>query len=146
VNVPLFFVGLGDAHEIRDIYLHDLQVEDNVYVNDKLIFELYDTVKGYPKGLNVPVTLRLKSKDGKPAKDPNKDRDKQNATADPSGKLNKVQLKYVPTEPGEYTFVVEAQVDKGLIEADKLDADKLKLERTVRVLDSRLIRILYVEG
>src|SRR5205814_10706533 len=32
VGVPLFFVGFGDAHEARDLRLHDLQVEDSVYV------------------------------------------------------------------------------------------------------------------
>ena len=35
-GVPLFYVGLGDAHEVRDLKLHDLQVEDSVRVNDRL--------------------------------------------------------------------------------------------------------------
>ena len=38
-GVPLFLVGIGDDHEVRDLRLHDLQVEDNVYVNDHVIFE-----------------------------------------------------------------------------------------------------------
>ena len=38
--VPLLFVGVGDDHvEIRDLRLHDLQVEDSVYVGDRIIFE-----------------------------------------------------------------------------------------------------------
>ena len=61
-GVPLFFVGIGDVHEDRDVRLHDLQVEDNVYVNDRLVFELRLTGQGY-ENLAVPVTLREKGKD-----------------------------------------------------------------------------------
>src|SRR5205823_5015715 len=38
MGVPLFFVGLGDAREAKDIYLHDLQSEESVYVNDTIVF------------------------------------------------------------------------------------------------------------
>src|SRR5262249_21188820 len=53
-GVPLYFVGIGDEHEQRDIALHDLQCEDSVYVNDQVVFELRLTGHGYPN-LNVPV-------------------------------------------------------------------------------------------
>src|SRR5439155_20623593 len=62
-GVPLFFVGVGDDHEIRDLKLHDLQVEDTVYVNDRVVFEARLTGHGY-KNLTVPVVLKVKEKDG----------------------------------------------------------------------------------
>src|SRR5262249_2407150 len=40
MGIPLFFVGLGDSHETKDLRLHDLQVEDTVFVNDNLVFDL----------------------------------------------------------------------------------------------------------
>src|SRR5262249_34644741 len=57
MGVPLFFVGLGDSHEVRDIYLHDLQVAESVFANDKLFFEMNLTAQGYPRAA-VAVTLR----------------------------------------------------------------------------------------
>ena len=39
-GVPLFFVGIGDANEMHNLRLHDLQAVDSVYVNDHIIFEL----------------------------------------------------------------------------------------------------------
>ena len=62
VGVPLFFVGLGDTHEARDLILHDLQVEDSVYVNDRLVMEVRVTGQGFPD-LAVPVRLYEKGKD-----------------------------------------------------------------------------------
>ncbi len=61
-GVPLFFVGLGDANDVRNIRLHDLQAVDSVYVNDRILFELSLNGVGYP-GLTVPVTLKEKGKD-----------------------------------------------------------------------------------
>ena len=60
--MPLFFVGLGDAHEARDIYLHDLQVEESVYVHDRVVFELKLTAQGY-EGITAPVVLKEKGND-----------------------------------------------------------------------------------
>ena len=49
-GVPLYFVGVGDAHEPRDLILHDLQVEDAVHVQDRLVFEARVTGQGRPAG------------------------------------------------------------------------------------------------
>ncbi len=62
-GVPLYFVGIGDADVARDLVLHDLQVEDTVYVNDRLVFEARLTGPGYA-GLNVPVRLRKRARTG----------------------------------------------------------------------------------
>src|SRR5262249_19473579 len=78
-GVPLFFVGIGEARESRDLILHDLQVEDSVFVNDRLVFEARLTGQGYTS-LTVPVTLYEKV-DGKL-----KELKKQSVSVDPQGK------------------------------------------------------------
>ena len=62
--MPLFFVGIGDDHEVRDLRLHDLQVEDVIYVNDKANFEARLTGQGF-KDLTLPVVLKVREKDDK---------------------------------------------------------------------------------
>ncbi|MGH7172951.1 MAG: VWA domain-containing protein, partial [Gemmataceae bacterium] len=59
MGVPLFFVGIGDAQEVQDLYLHDLTAADSAFVNDRLIFTVNVTAHGYNR-LSVPVTLREK--------------------------------------------------------------------------------------
>ena len=60
MGVPLFFVGLGDVHDVKDLKLHDLQVEDSVYVNDRLVFEARLTAQGYTQSKLVTKTLSEK--------------------------------------------------------------------------------------
>jgi hypothetical protein len=134
-GVPLYFVGIGDEHEQRDIALHDLQCEDSVYVNDQIIFELRLTGHGYPN-LTVPVDLYEKGKEQ------DRDRlDRQPVTVDPQGRPVKVRLKYRPTTVGERHFVIKTPVQEG-----EVTADNNKIERAVDVQDTRLFKVLYVEG
>src|SRR5262249_20831053 len=92
-GVPLFFVGLGVDHEGGDLKLHDLQVEDTVYVNDRLHFEARLTGRGY-KDLTVPVVLKIKEKDGK-----EKELAREPVRVDERGNPVRVAMKYQPTEP-----------------------------------------------
>jgi Aerotolerance regulator N-terminal/von Willebrand factor type A domain len=137
-GVPLFFVGLGDAHETRDLRLHDLQVEDSVYVNDRLVFEARLTAQGYTDGRTVPVQLYEKTSDGTlrklgPA---------EPVATDPDGRPVKFRIIYQPIEPGEKTFVLVA-----LRQSDEAGlGDNNRLERTVTVRESKLIKVLYIEG
>lgn len=133
VGVPLYFVGLGDAHEVRDVRLHDLQVEDSVYVNDRLVFELQLTGQGYD-ALNVAVTLREKG--NAKALDV-----QQSVRVDANGKPVKIRLVHQPTEPGEKVYEIETPV-----QVDEVDKDNNKVERTVHVREAKLIKVLYVEG
>jgi hypothetical protein len=137
-GVPLFFIGLGDAHEARDLRLHDLQVEDSVYVNDRLIFEARLTAQGYTDGRIVPIQLYEKLPDGalKKLGAP------ELVATDPDGKPVKFRLVYQPTEPGEKTFVLIAQPQTD----ETGSTDNNRLERTVTVRESKLIRVLYIEG
>ena len=132
MGIPLYFVGVGDAHEIRNIYLHDLQAEDSVYVNDHMVFELKLTAQGY-KNLTVPVVLREKGS--------SKDLDRQMVSFDSQGKSVKVRLTHQPTEPGEKVYVIETPVLEGEVEKDDN-----RLEKAVSVRQTKLIKVLYVES
>jgi hypothetical protein len=133
-QVPLFFIGLGDAHDVRDVALQDLQVEDSCYVNDRLVFEMQLAVSGY-EAMQVPVYLYEKGKeDGEPL-------DKQQVATDGSGKKVKVRLTHVPKTPGEKIFVVKTPVLP-----DEVDKDNNRLERPVSVRETKLIKVLYAEG
>jgi uncharacterized membrane protein len=139
-GVPLFFVGIGDDHDVRDLKLHDLQVEDTVYVHDRVVFEARLTGRGY-KDLTVPVVLKVKEKNGK-----EKELDRQKVRIDPRGNPVKVQLKHQPNEPGEKLFIVEVELPK-LDQGEKApNPSDLRLTRSVYVQEDKKIRVLYVEG
>jgi hypothetical protein len=135
-GVPLFLVGIGDAHEERDLDLHDLQVEKAVYVNDRVVFEARLAGKGYPD-LTVTVTLRERTADGKEVVLAT-----QPVRVDPQGKPVPVRLVHQPATPGKKTYVLEVPVQPD----EKRPADNNRLECTVFVQEVRVIRVLYVEG
>jgi hypothetical protein len=137
LGVPLFFLGIGDDHEVRDLKLHDLQVEDSVYVNDRLIFEGRLTSQGYADEHAVTITLYEKDPGGRL-----KALASTVVKTDPAGKPLKFRLMHQPTEPGEKTYVIEAPAS---VEATKT-ANKNRLERHVFVREAKLIKVLYVEG
>jgi len=56
-DVPLFFVGAGDAHEPRDLLLHDLQAEDTANIRDRHVFDVRVSVKGKIAAQSVRATL-----------------------------------------------------------------------------------------
>ena len=132
MGVPLFFVGIGDAHEQRDLSVHDLQVRDSTYVNDRLIFALRVTGQGFDR-LTVPVTLYEKGKD--------RVLDSKSVTIEPGAKTVKVQLVHRPTEPGEKVYVIRVPVQEG-----EIDRENNQIEREVDVVDTKQIKVLYVEG
>jgi hypothetical protein len=132
MGVPLFFVGIGDAQEVRDLYLHDLQVEDSVYVNDRVIFEVRLTAQGFNR-LSVPVRLREKGKD--------KVLDEKKAEFDGTTKTVKVRLMYQPTEPGEKMYEIEVPGQE-----DEVTTENNRLQRPVFVHEARQMKVLYVEG
>jgi len=134
-DVPLFFVGLGDAHEPRDLYLHDLQAEDAVNVRDRLIFDVRVSVKGNLKVQSVPVTLWEKK-----AGDQRVELAHETVQLDPN-KPVKVRLATTPTQAGEKTY--ELTVPE---QADEVDKSNNKLVKQVHVAEAKPIRVLYIEG
>lgn len=134
MGVPLYFIGVGDAHDVRDVYLDNLRAEDSVYVNDRLIFEVDVIAQGYPR-MKLPVTLREKGKeDGPPLH-------REEIQTDPDGRPIKVRLVHQPTEQGEKTYVIEVP-----LQDEEVEQDNNRLERQVTVLESKQIKVLYVEG
>jgi hypothetical protein len=146
-GVPLFFVGLGEAQGPRDLRLQDLQVEDTVYVHDRLVFEGRLTGPGYA-GSSIPVTLREK---GNP-----KILDTQWVKLDAAGRPAKVRLAHRPSTPGEKTYILEATEPANAASVSPARRDDNsgpsrpdrhhQLERTVLVREMKLIKVLYVEG
>jgi hypothetical protein len=132
MGVPLFFVGLGDAREAKDLYLHDLQSEEAVYVNDNIIFNVRLSGPGFPD-LQVPVELREK---GKPEV-----LDKQMVTVDPAGKPVQVKLNHRPKEEGEKVYEIRVPLQEG-----EAVVENNVVERAIFVRKTKVIKILYVEG
>ncbi len=131
-GVPLFFVGLGDAHEIRDVSLQGLKAEDTVLVNDLLDFDVNVVAKGYKDLKSVKVTLREKG---------GKKLDEKDVALDGNGTPAKVRFTYQPKEPGEKTFEIETPVQEGEVEKDNN-----RIEHVVSVRESVTIKVLYIEG
>ena len=138
-GVPLFFIGIGDDHEIRDLKLHDLQCEDTVFKGDRVIFECRLTGQGYPD-LTVPVVLKLKGKDGK-----EKEVDRLPVKVDPKGKSVKIRLKHTPMEVGRQQYIVEVEPPKIEGHEKPHPPGNLRLERSVEVVEDKEIKALFVE-
>ena len=138
--VPLFFVGIGDDHEVRDLRLHDLQVEDTVFVNDRIPFEARLTGQGY-KDLTVAVVLKVKEKDGK-----EKELARTAVKVDAAGKSVKVGLRHQPTEVGRKLYIIEVEMPKTDRPEKAPNPGALRLERTIDVMDTKLTKVLYIDG
>ena len=138
-GVPLFFIGIGEDQTAREIELHDLQVEDPVFVNDRVIFEARLTGTGY-KDIAIPVVLKIKEGNSE------KELARELVQLESSGKAVKVRLKYQPTEPGEKQFIVEAEVPKVILDELPSGVGRRRLERSIVVQENKLIRVLYIEG
>ncbi|MHB1425334.1 MAG: VWA domain-containing protein [Gemmataceae bacterium] len=132
MGVPLFFVGIGDAQEVQDLYLHDLTAPDSSYVNDRLIFTVNVTAQGFNR-LSVPVTLREKGKD--------KVLDQKTIQCDGTNKTVKVILTHQPSEAGEKLYVIDVPGQE-----EEVTTENNRLQRAVFVQESRQIKVLYVEG
>jgi uncharacterized membrane protein len=132
MGVPLYFVGVGDAHEVRDVYLHDLQAEDSVYVHDRIVFEVRLTATGYTN-LTLPVRLFEKGKE--------RELDKKVVTITPENRSIKIRLLHQPSEPGEKVYVIKVPPQEG-----EIDKDNNVIEKPVFVRETKQIRVLYVEG
>lgn len=132
-GVPLYYVGVGAAHEARDLILHDLRVEDAVFANDRLVFEARVTSQGYPEARTLPVHLREKGKDQVLAT--------TQVKLDPTGKPVRFRLTHQPKEAGEKVYVLDLPVQK-----DEARSANNRLERMVFVREAKIIKVLYVEG
>jgi hypothetical protein len=136
-GVPLFFVGIGEAHEAPNFRIHDLQVEDTVYANDRLVFEANLTAHGFEKGKTAAVVLSEKSSDGRL-----KPLAQEKVSIDPEGRPVRFRLMHQPARPGQKTYILHMPA----AEEASQRVDSNRLEKTVLVREAKLIKVLYVEG
>jgi aerotolerance regulator-like protein/VWA domain-containing protein/von Willebrand factor type A domain-containing protein len=134
-DVPLFFVGVGDAQEPRDLLLHDLQADDTVNVHDRLVFDVRVSVKGKIQATSVPIKLWEKDKNGELL-----ERDGQTVSLDPD-KPVKVRLVTKPNESGDHTYVISVPE-----QPDETDKSNNRVEKVVSVVDAKPVKVLYIEG
>jgi uncharacterized membrane protein len=141
-GVPLYLVGVGDDHELRDLKLHDLVAPDSVYVNDWIIFQAQLTGKGYQK-LKVPIVLKIREKDGTETEVARiKGQD-----VDPGGAPVPIELKYQAKTKGKKLFQLEVIPPEAEHDNQPVNHTNLKLTRMIDVKDpEETIDVLYVEG
>jgi hypothetical protein len=130
-GVPLYTVGIGDTRPARDIELHDLLVDDVVFVNDVVNFDAKLTARGVEAG-KATVRLRLKDQETPLAT--------QEVDLTRASQTIPLRLQYRPTKAGEATFVVDVTP----IERE-FKTQNNRLERTISVREEKL-RVLYVES
>ncbi len=130
-GVPLFVVGTGDQRPIKDIKLTDLLVDEVVFVDDIVSFEIKLSGTGFD-GREVEVLLK---QEGKPEVLARK-----KVKIEGQGKSRQVRLRYRPKKEGEFRFRVEVLPLEG-----ELQTDNNFQERKVRVRKEK-IRVLLVAG
>jgi hypothetical protein len=137
-GVPLFLVGIGDAHDLRDIKLVSLNAPSAVRVRDYI--RLSVTLQGH-KDTVVPLQLFEKGSDGK-----EKLLKTTPVKLDASSSSKTVELRHQPEEIGEKTYVVRLDVPRSRDPRRQQRDDYLWLQRKVLVEEARLTHVLYVEG
>jgi uncharacterized membrane protein len=138
-RVGLYLIGIGDEQDLCDLRLHDLQVEDTIYLGDSAIFEVRLTGKGY-KDLSLPILLKLRGKDGN-----EKEVARETVKVDPDGKSVRVKFRHKPLEKGPHKYIIEAEPPKIDPSEKPIPPSNLRLERVIEVIETEQIRVLYVE-
>jgi hypothetical protein len=130
-GVPLFTVGLGDQRPVRDLKIEDLLVEEVVFVDDVVHFDMKLSGTGYA-GRTAKVVLRHKDK-------PEVLAEIDVAIADDE-QTQQVRLPYRPPTEGRFEFVVEVLPQEG-----ELQLDNNRQQRVVQVRKEQ-IRVLLVNA
>ncbi len=129
-SVPLFLVGLGSDQPRRDLRLSDLLVDDVVFVNDLVNFD----VKLSAEGFTGKAVVRLsKAGEATPLTE-------QEVELDPKGSPRNVRLSHRPQQQGEFEYVVEVAPRTG-----EADVENNRLVRKITVREE-VIRVLLVHA
>ncbi|MFW6125422.1 MAG: hypothetical protein ACOC46_04670, partial [Pirellulales bacterium] len=99
-QVPLYTVAIGDPEPVRDLELHDLLVDEVVFVNDQVTFEAKLTGWGV-EGQQVDVVLHEADGDLPLAT--------RTITAGSDGQATRLRLTFRPTRVGDFDYVLEAR-------------------------------------
>lgn len=130
-GIPLVAVGLGSATPPRDVELADVLVDDVVFVDDLVSFQVQVKATGLA-GKSAKVTLR-RDGDTQPLTE-------QSIVLPLDGKSMAVHIMDRPTKPGDVKYVLE--IDPLDEETDKKNNRET---RTVSVRDEK-IRVLLAYG
>jgi hypothetical protein len=135
-----------DGHSVemvkgpRELALHDLAVDDPIYAGEPVGFEVGLT------GLNcddLTVSVLLKVK-GKAGEEQEIQREMVNGPA--AGKSVKVRLNATPKEMGRHDYIIEVEAPKLRPSEKAIPPANLRLEWTIKVIEAKEIKVLYVEG
>ncbi len=130
-GVPLHAVGLGDPRPVRDLELRDLLVDDVVFVDDVVNFEVKLSARGLDGG-KATVRLVEKGREG--------DLAVQQIDLPSGDPTVPVRLQHRPTSVGDVTYMVEVDpIDR------EFQTRNNSIERQVSVRQEKL-RVLYVES
>ncbi|QGJ69647.1 VWFA domain-containing protein [Planctomycetales bacterium 10988] len=133
-GVSLFTVGMGSTIPEPDLALSQLLVDEVVFVNDIIYFELTLMGSGLREQEEVIVSLREKQ-------NPDEALAMQTITVGPGETTLPITLPYRPQEVGEYDFFVEVEAVPG---ERRLENNRLPPQR-VSVREER-IRVLLVDS
>ena len=126
-GVPFYVVGLGDDKRMRDLELHDLLVDEVVFVDDIVQFEFTLSGSGYA-GKTVPVLLREQGKSEPVAR--------LDVLVEADDQPQKVRVPFRPMEVGEFEYTVEIEPQEGETTTDNNRESRLVSVRReqIRVL------------
>jgi hypothetical protein len=130
-GVPLFLVGFGSDRPAQDVQLHDLVVDDPVYVDDLANFQFTVTATGYA-GTEMEARLREDGKDQALAQ--------TRVKLGQDGQPVPVSIEYRPPREGDFEFVVQVDALEG-----EANSDNNRLQSRVRVTDEK-IKVLLVQA
>jgi hypothetical protein len=130
-RVPLLTVGLGSDESPRDVELADVLVDDAVFVDDLVSFQVQIKANGLA-GEQADVMLR-RNGDASPLT-------QETVTLPRTGESLTVQLVDRPTEAGDTRYRVEIAP-----RSDEVNQDNNRQQRVVAVRDAK-IRLLIIYG
>jgi uncharacterized membrane protein len=130
-GIPVFAVGVGDPEARRDLELRDLLVDDVVFVDDVVTFELNLVGHGF-EGAEVPVALRQKGI-AEPL-------DQKTIRVGKDQQPFKVRLSHRPTIPGTIIYTLEVPTQDR-----EIQVENNRIERSIQVVKEK-VRVLYVES
>ncbi len=137
-GVPLYTIGLGSSEPARDLELTELLVDDVVFVDDAVRFQVKLSARGFE---NQKVVVQLKERQPN-SDDPKSDRVLESKQVDVprDGRPERIELVYRPTTTGERTFIIEVER-----QPRELQTENNRIERVITVRKEKL-KVLYVNN
>jgi hypothetical protein len=136
-GVPLMTIGLGQREPPQDIELADVLVDDVVFVNDVVSFQIQVKASGLDGQPAKILLRRLAAADSGGA---STNVAEESIRLPPTGQTMKTRLVDRPSEPGEITYEVELQPRE-----EETNRENNRARRMVTVRDEK-IRVLLVQA